>query len=164
MQKREITSKYLRLRVSAALLVIMAAAFASHQIAKTAHRNVVATAEVSNTFDEVQAAIVDFMIRVHAIGGAKDVGRAGTIRTGMRRSLRNLNAVSTQIGGAQELGFLSAGARKLLQSDTLDALGEFGDFLLIAEVLAKPDGPWGLGADRFVDAASIATDRYRPDS
>ena len=162
MQQQNITSKYLRVRVVAALLVIMVATTLSHLIGHTTHRNVMAKAQVADAFDEALTAVVDCMVRLDAIGVATDFGRADNLRPELRRSLRILRTTTDAIGDGWKQGLLSARAGKLMENATLDPLGQLQDFILVAEALAKPDGPWGAPAVRYVAAARAILSQILP--
>jgi signal transduction histidine kinase/ActR/RegA family two-component response regulator len=162
MRPLKITSRYLRFRLGMILLAITMAAITSHQVSKISHRNVLARVEAVNAFDEAQAAIIEDMIRLQALGGATRIGRANAERTEMRRSWRKLAAARDAIERADKRRLFSEETSALLDRPMLDLVGLLDDFLLAVKSIASPDGPWGAAAARKIEVARASASKALP--
>lgn len=148
---------YLRLRLAAALSLMLLATVASHLVDRVQSAQVQRRMETAGAFDTALTAVTEQLVSLSTVRDASSQRIAGDELTALRRSVPLLEGAIEGIREALRDDAVSTEARALLESDLLDPIGLLEDFALISRTVAERPDLWGQAAVPHVSVASAST-------
>ena len=148
---------YLRLRLAAALSLMLGATFASHLVDQAQSAQVQRRMEIADAFDVALTAVTEQLVSLGAVRDAASERIAGDERTALSRSVPVLEGAAKDIREALRQDAVSPQARALLESNALDPIGLMEDLALVSRTITERPELWGKAAAVHVGIASSST-------
>ena len=162
MSVRSVTKTYLRLRIIAALMLIILAAITAHLVGHASQGQIAQKTEVTAALDKAQLSAAEIIINLRELASAGDQQKAGPIRAEIRRADRELLAAHDDIVLFVEHGWLGAETIALLDDPLLDPLGLIQDVSTVAQPLIAYAGPFGDKATAYVSVGLSLSQQILP--
>ena len=141
-----ITSLYLRQRLAAVVMAMMASAVIGLVASHATQSAITRKAEVAALLDETHLEIAQLGLNLRELADARDAQRALSRRAYVRRNAEDLARLAPALGAAP----IDATTRAVLDGGLIDPFGMIDQLLRIAGHLSADDAPFGESVRRPV--------------
>ena len=162
METDRIARRYMRLRLAAALSLVMAAALGSSLVDRVQTDHVKQRIEVSDALDAAVSAVTEQIVSLTALSDVSFERLAADERTALGKSVPLLEAAATRIREGVEQGAMSPQGRALLADPLLDPLAFLDEFAAVSRAVSQRSDLWGEAASRHVAVARGSTMQLLP--
>ena len=143
METDRIARRYMRLRLAAALSLVMAAALGSSLVDRVQTDHVKQRIEVSDALDAAVSAVTEQIVSLTALSDVSFERLAADERTALGKSVPLLEAAAARIREGVEQGAMSPQGRALLADPLLDPLAFLDEFAAVSRAVSQRSDLWG---------------------